>query len=546
MKKFRPGVSFSDFLIQDSSTRPSRIKEKRSIAINIGTGIWLTALLAMAFLLVRLGSLQVLQGSHYRVLAEENRVKRINLPAPRGIIYDRTGVKLADNLKNPDESWARLYPLGRAGSAVLGYLGEVSPEEVGLLKSNGGKYDLGDSVGRGGLELEYEEQLRGANGGRLVEVNNLGESVRELGRQEPIAGQDLHTTIDSSLQRIASDALGSKKGGVVAANPKTGEIYVLASSPSFDPLDVGSAIYQADLPLLNRAIGGIYAPGSTFKMITTVAGMTDGNLGSDFTYTDVGAIHVGTFSYTNWFFTQHGGVEGTIGWSRALARSTDTFFYKVGELTGAANIAKWANQMGLGAKTGIDLPGEVSGLVPTPEWKLKALGERWYLGNTYHMAIGQDDILSTPLQINLMTNILASAGQKCPPHLLQNSNSKCSTVAIDKKILQVIQDGMIGACSPEGTAYPLFDFNGENLPAGGHVACKTGTAEYLKSDGKLGTHAWLTVYAPVEDPTISVTVLVEGGGEGSSAAAPIARKILVKYFGIEDHFNYNVVSGLGE
>ncbi|KKU58346.1 MAG: hypothetical protein UX80_C0003G0001, partial [Candidatus Amesbacteria bacterium GW2011_GWA2_47_11b] len=188
-------------------------------------------------------------------------------------------------------------------------------------------------------------------------------------------------------------------------------------------------------------------------------------------------------------------------------------------------------------RTGIDLPGEVAGLIPTPEWKEKYKQEKWFLGNTYHMAIGQGDVLVTPLQVNLMTNVIAAGGKKCKPHL--NGNTKCPDVQISPEALNIIRRGMVGACSKDGTAFPLFDFKPQ-------VACKTGTAEYVRADGKTGSHAWLTAFAPAENPEISVTVLVEAGGEGSRVAAPIARKVMVKYFGVEDHFNYTVVSGVGE
>lgn len=541
MPKFKPGVTFSDFLISDSSNHRSRVKDSLTGGawhISIGTWAWVAMTIGMGLLLARLGSLQILQGGRYRVLAEENRVQKISLPAPRGQILDRNNTKLAIS-EFKDDVWQRAYPLGLAAAHVVGYVGEASEDEIGLLKSNGGKYELKDIIGRVGIEQQYESTLRGINGGRLVEVNSNGSVARELGHEEAIAGQDLHLSLDANLQQIAFNALVGKKGAVVASNPQTGEILVLTSTPSFDPQNVGESVLDENLPLLNRAIGGVYAPGSTFKMITTVAGLTDGELPLTYTYVDTGAIHVGTFSYTNWFFTQHGGVEGEIGWSKALARSTDTFFYKVGELTGAKNIAKWAENFGLGSKTGIDLPGEVSGLVPSPDWKQKIRREQWYLGNTYHMAIGQEDTLTTPLQINYMTNILASGGEKCTPYLVKGKNKKCDRLDIDEKILEVVKAGMIGACSPGGTAYPLFDI----IP---QIACKTGTAEYVRSDGRIGTHAWLTAYAPAENPTISITALVEAGGEGSQAAAPIVRKMLVNYFGIEDHFNYQAISGLGE
>jgi penicillin-binding protein 2 len=550
MNKFRPGASFSDFVIQDSSTRRSKIREPKGIFINVGTWIWLISLFGMVLLLVRLGSLQVIQGSHYRVLAEENRVKKVNLPAPRGVIYDRNNQILADNILiveekdgEKSEKWQRKYPAGETFAHVIGFVGEVGETEVGLLKSNGGKYDLGDAVGRSGLEQQFEADLRGVNGGRLVEVNNMGQSVRELGREEARPGKDMVLALDASLQATAQSALGTSKGAVVASNPKTGEVLTLVSSPSFDPNDL-SAKYEAlsakeDLPFLNRAIGGIYPPGSTFKMVTAVAAMMENKVPNNFVYQDTGSIQVGTFSYTNWFFTSYGGTEGTIGWSRALARSTDTFFYKVGEMTGAEKMGKWAGSMGLGELSGIDLPGEVAGLIPSPDWKLRVIREQWFLGNTYHMAIGQGDILVTPLQVNIMTGILAANGLKCQPQMKKDARPNCEELTIAPQVLAIIHEGMLGACSDGGTAFVLFDFEPK-------IACKTGTSEYQKPDGKIGTHAWLTAYAPADDPTIAITALVEAGGEGSRAAAPIVRKVLSKYFGVEDHYNYSVLYGVGE
>jgi len=534
------------------------------IGMRLSSWLMLVVSTCLILLLVRLISLQLVQGGRNLVLANENRIKKIILPASRGKILDRNGTVLAESVDGK-----RKYPLGPDAGHVVGYLGEVGENEVGLLTPKGDKYKNQGMVGRMGLESQYEESLRGVDGGRLVEVDTSGREVRELGVQQAVKGIDLKTTIDASLQKTAGEAL-TRPGAVVVSNPKTGEVLALVSSPSFDP--------QKVLPtseFFNRAIGGVYPPGSTFKMITTVAALSENKVPSSFTYEDTGAINVGKFAYTNWFFTQYGRTEGVVGWVKALSRSTDTFFYKVGELAGPETMATWAQKMGLGQVTGLDLPGEVSGLVPTPEWKEKAKNEQWFLGNTYHMAIGQGDVLATPLQVNLMTNVIASGGEKCKPHLLKsqipnpksqiNSNDQnfqCSKIDINTDILDIVKKGMIGACTEGGTAYPFFDWNQQMsnaLPADAthqalqagksqypKVACKTGTAEYVRSDGRTGSHAWFTVYAPADDPTISVTVLVEGGGEGSTAAAPIARKILAKYFGVEDKFNYSVVQGVGE
>lgn len=556
MIRFRPGASFADFL---TAEKVRTVRDAGSVQVPIQrmrAWLWLVVVVAMGTLVVRVASLQLLQGGRFRLLSEQNRVRRIKLPAPRGMIQDRFGLVLARNVpvtRQLDDqiavpTWRREYE-SSAIAHVIGSLGEVSGVEVGLLHPGGDKYDLGDTTGRGGIEQQYEDRLKGRDGGRLVEVDNAGVVVRELGKQDPLPGQNLQLTLDLLLQETAASALSNRPGAVVASDPRSGEVLVLASSPGFDPNAIrekyAEKSTQADLPFLNRAIGAVYPPGSVFKMVTAAAALSSGKLKPSFIYTDTGVITVGRFAYTNWYFTGYGRTEGKIGWQRAIARSTDTFFYKVGEVVGPEVLAQWADRMGLGDKTGLDLPGEVPGLIPTPAWKEQAKGEKWFLGNTYHMAIGQGDVLTTPLQINLVTNVLAAGGQKCTPYLVKSDTAKCGKVEVTTEAVDIIKEGMVGACSSGGTAFVFFDWNGrpESFPT---VACKTGTAEYVRPDGRIGTHAWLTAFAPADHPTISVTAMVEGGGEGSRVAAPIVRRVLAKYFGVADTFNYAAISGEGE
>lgn len=523
-KKFKPGAAFSDFVILGSASKAPNNHSLRPDLI-FGDWLWVGMVILFGLLVVRLISLQIFEGEKYRILANENRISTIILVANRGQILDQNKNPLTNN---------------EANSAVVGYVGEVNEQEVGLLKSND-KYILKDSIGRAGLQLQYENTLKGKNGGRLVEVDNAGQVVRDLGRREPISGSDLQTSIDSKLQLIAYEALKNKKGGVIVSNPKTGEILGLVSSPGYDPNKINQSLSDPDLPFFNRAVSGLYPPGSTFKMVTTTAALGSAKATKNFTVEDTGVINVAGFKYANWFFTQYGRTEGVVSWVKALTRSNDIFFYKVGELVGPDILASWAKVFGFGQLTGIDLPGEVEGLIPTPTWKEKFKGEKWFLGNTYHMAIGQGDVLATPLQVNQMTNILAT-NRKCQLHISQNTvlSAQCSEIKISPDVLDIIKKGMIGACQEGGTAYPFFAWTGPE------VACKTGTAEYITTSGKYATHAWFTVYAPVDDPQISVTVLIEGGGEGSKTAAPVARKILTTYFGVEDNYNYDLASGEGE
>ena len=555
----------------DWRTKKSRVRDEVVRDYRRGWLVWLGIVIAFGIVMVRLATLQVFFGARYAVLADENRIRQVKIRPQRGEIVDRNGEVLAGSspmattdevLKITTEGWQRTYQLGAAAAHVVGSLGQVSEDEVGLLKEAGQKYEVGDLIGRMGLELEYEDRLRGMSGGRLVEVDNLGHVVRELGRRDPVAGARVQTTLDAGLIKAAYAALNLRlaipryqrevKGAVVVSRPKTGEVLAMVSAPAFDPElfsgkpqqslseaeQVGELLADKNMPLLNRSIGGLYPPASTFKVVTTAAALESGKVKPDFSYVDTGVVTVGSFNYTNWLFTKRGGTEGRVDFSRALTRSTDTFFYKVGEMTGPEVLAEWANRMGLGPKTAIDLPGEVEGLIGTPEWKDRVKGEAWFLGNTYHMAIGQGDVLVTPAQVNMMTNIVASGGWKCTLRILANPDnnpqSKCARVDLDAETLLIITSGMTGACSEGGTAFPLFGF----VP---QVGCKTGTAEYVAEDGKIMTHGWLTAFAPAEDPEISVTMVVEGGGEGSNVAAPIVRQILSHYFGLDDRYNYAAI-----
>ena len=524
MKKFNLGAAFSDFVILGTASKNTRHSSPKSEIIT-GDWLWVGIFVTFSLLFIKLVSLQLFAGGKYQVLADENRIKTLNIPAPRGNILDRDGKTLENNPAN---------------SAVVGYVGEISASEVGLLKPNN-KYLLKDNIGRAGLQKQYEDSLKGINGARLVEVDNEGQVIRDLGERKSTPGVDLPTSIDANSQLVAYESLAGKRGAVVVSDPNTGEIMALVSSPGYDPTKVNQFLNDPNLPFFNRTIAGLYAPGSTFKMVTALSALGSGKASKNFSVEDTGVISIAGFKYANWFFTEYGGKDGVVDWVRGLTRSNDIFFYKVGELVGPETMAAWAQVVGFGTKTNIDLPGEVEGLIPTPLWKEKFKNEQWFLGNTYHMAIGQGDVLATPLQVNQMTNILAT-NKKCRLHIARNSvlSAQCSGLQISPDILDIIKAGMIGACKSGGTAFPFFDWSGPE------VACKTGTAEYITEEGKYNTHAWFTIYAPADDPKISVTALVEGGGEGSRAAAPIARKILSAYFGIEDKFNYQSLIGEGE
>lgn len=513
----------------------------------------------------RLVLLQVIEGKHYRILAEENRVQLIKVAADRGVIYDRYGEVLVRNAPG-----GREYVYGPAAAQVLGYVGEVSEKELEQCEDQAAAVDrgapkarhplgsadcyaMGDVVGKMGIEKEYDAVLRGRDGGILVEKDAAGEVKREIGRSEPEAGKSLHLTLDAGLQRKAYELLAGRPGAVVASIPETGEILALVSSPGFDPnlfglssdlfrsrlnpapkarhpleeQEIKRVLTDPDLPMFNRAIGGEYPPGSVFKIITATAALEEGKADETTEIEDTGEIRVGPWRFGNWYFDQYGKTEGVLGIVRAISRSNDIFFYKLGEWLGIRGLADWAKYFGLGFLTGIDLPGEAYGLMPDPEWKKEYKGEDWYLGDTYISAIGQGNILMTPLQVNQMASVIASGGQLCQPHVNKALEVKCQKLDISEKTLNLVTEGLKQVCEPGGTAWPFFNFQVKGKKVA--VAGKTGTAEFGHPEDK--THAWFTAFAPAEKPEIVVTVLLEEGGEGSYQAAPVAKELLSYWFG---------------
>ncbi|KKS80676.1 MAG: Penicillin-binding protein 2 [Candidatus Beckwithbacteria bacterium GW2011_GWA2_43_10] len=470
---------------------------------------WLLILVIGIFSL-RLGHLQILEAKYYRLLADENRIKQEILPAERGKILDRFGEVLS---------------LSAANAHVLGYVGEVSEEEVD-------KFYLGAMVGKIGLEKQYDQKLRGRDGLSILEQDAEGKVLRELKRIEPVKGEVLATALDAGLQKKAFELLNQRKGAVVISDPNNGEILALVSSPGFDPKNLTQYLNDKDLPLFNRALGGEYPPGSVFKIITATAALEEGKIDQTTRIEDTGELRVGPYRFGNWYFDQYGKKEGWLEITRALARSNDIFFYKLGEYLGINALADWARYFGLGSKTGIDLEGEADGLIPDPKWKETVLKDQWYLGDTYISAIGQGNILTTPIQLNQMIGVIASRGKLCRPYLVKSeirnpkSEKFCKQLDIQEKTLNLVTEGLKQVCESGGTAWPFFDFKVKDKRI--YVAGKTGTAEF--TDSKNRTHAWFSGFAPADKPEIVVTVLLEGAGEGSYQAAPLAKEILTYWF----------------
>jgi penicillin-binding protein 2 len=563
------GPAFGDYIkLEKSKKHPSDFSKNYSIRSNVLPAI---LIVAVTLITARLFFLQLIEGNNYRNLSDTNRTRTIPIHAPRGIIFDRSGVPLVfnepgfrqtvndqtklvgrnDALKLLSEGKndlevdsLRSYPYKDAVSHILGYLGQISKEEMSQKEFT--NYQGGDLVGKMGIEKEYEYLLRGTNGKELTEVDSRSKTIRKLGQTDPIPGQNITLTLDIALQKAVFDATKDvKKGAVIVSNLK-GEILALVSKPSFDPnLFTMSERYAAkkdsfyksvsqilldseNQPLLNRAIGGVYPPGSTFKLITAAAGLEDKIIDKNFTIEDEGILRIGAFSFSNWYFTQYGRIDGTVNVVKAIQRSNDIFFYKLAELVGVDRLSQFAEKFGLGKKLGIDLSGEQGGTLPTQEWKKEVIGDNWYLGDTYHYGIGQGFLLTTPLQVNIWTQAIANEGVLYRPHFMLNARP----LALGSKFLSnetasLIKEGMVEACSAGGVAWPLFDFKVKDKPIS--IACKTGTAQHGTEETM--PHAWITLFAPSEKPEIIVTVLSESSGEGSNVAAPIAKKILEEWFG---------------
>ncbi len=520
---------------------------------------WLLAwgmVASLGILAVRVFKLAVIEHGYYSALARENRIYEGVIPAGRGEITDRKGRVVARSVyqyfkKNGDSKiyqgsgefegykfegkdlayeLKRQYPYAEAMGLLTGYVSMVSQADLKEEPRCEEKLNLLDVVGRSGVEGYFDCQLRGKDGKRLIEVDARGKYVRELGREEPGVGGGLQLSIDAFWQEKIYKLIEEKRAVVILSVPKTGEILAMVSSPSFDPnvfsYEPDSAKVEGylkdneNLPLLNRAVAARYHPGSVFKIVVAMAGLESRTIDSQTLIEDTGVIKIGDYSYNNWLWTKRGATDGMVDVVKALKRSNDIFFYKLGELTGVEKIDHWARVFGFGARTGVELWGEVEGIVPNEKWKMATKGEKWYLGNTYHLAIGQGDLSVTPLQVNQMTNIVASGGVKCEMSLIKGGSKRCKNLGIDPKNLQLVIEGMEQACREGGTAWPLFNFKTK-------LACKTGTAEV--GDGSKDTHAWLTAFAPAEDPQVSITVLVERGGEGSDEAAPIVGDILKEW-----------------
>ena len=559
---------------------------------------------------------QVVQSGYYQQRAEQNRIREIPLPAPRGRIYDREHRILADNrpsynillirensphtleqsaellsagismskdevldrinrsLKRRDPKFRpillkedvsvgdiafvkshrfelpeisveiqprRRYLEDQLAAHALGYVGEITESE--LTSPEFANFKSGDQIGKAGLEREYNNVLVGKDGFKRVIVNSGGREMGQLAREEAIPGNDLVTTIDLDLQRAAEEMVGDHAGAVVALDPRTGEILALVSRPSYDPnlfatrisaIDWKSLTTDPRKPLQNRAIQSRFSPGSVFKVFMAAAGLEAGTLNAVQTVYCPGYA---TFYGHTFACDKHDG-HGTTSLHNAIVNSCNVFFYNVGNDLGIGRISQYARMMGLGRKTGIDLPNEDTGLIPSEEWKQRVYKAKWYAGETISVAIGQGYVAVTPMQAAWAMGGLTTGGRLKQPHLVNPQDLKKigmpgdETVEEDYPIHQstvdIVSTAMWGVVNEQGTGFRAkidgFD-----------VAGKTGTAQVVGKQANLKgqeykDNAWFVGFAPYRNPEIVVAAFIENGGWGAEAAAPVAHAVLETYY----------------
>jgi penicillin-binding protein 2 len=572
----------------------------------------LPVVLIFLILAARLWQLQIIQGSEYGLRAERNRIRTIQLVAPRGTIADRNNTPLVENrpsfnivlyrewmenrentirfitdklgvtredlearlrrgrntgLYHPivlkeDVGMAdisviethkrdhpevqlsteprRLYHYGRLAAHLLGYVGEISEKE---LASNMFPDSVsGSQIGQSGVERTYNRTLFGKDGSRQVLVNSMGQEVGRLEEIDSVIGGEIQLTLDLDLQSVAEKALEDKVGAIVAMDPRSGEILAMASAPSFDPNDFSTRISEdkwaelvnhPDRPMQNRAIQNSYSPGSIFKLIMADAGLEEGLLEDNPAVTCKGAASY----YGRIFHCSQKDGHGPLHLEQAIAKSCNIFFYELGRRLGISKIAKHAQALGLGLETGIDLPGERAGVMPSPEWKMKARRSKWYAGETISVSIGQGAVSVTPMQILRAVSALATDGLLTTPHVLLRAEGVAGNslkwpahqIPIGAENARRIRQGMWESVNNYGT--------GHNAAIPGLDICgKTGTVQVISNEGKrqsgedLEDHSWFAGFAGRDNPEIALVVFLEHGGKGGVAAAPLARQIFSAYY----------------
>ena len=427
----------------------------------------------------------------------------------------------------------RRYPHGDMLANAVGYVGEVSAEQVDASDS---KLKPGDTVGKAGLERMYNDTLMGTDGLRRVIVNSIGKEVGRLEQQDAIPGKPIQLTIDYDLQAVADSYMADKEGAVVAMDGRTGEILAMVSRPTFDPNDFAVRIPTAEwrslntdprTPLLNRAIQGQLAPGSIFKIVMSTAMLESKALPADFTAFCPGHADF----YGRIFHCWRPAGHGVVDLHKAIVDSCDVFFYTIGQRMGIDRIHQYATGLGLGRRTGIDLPSEETGLIPSEDWVQRVYHHKWYAGETISVAIGQGAVTVTPIQLVRMVAAVATGGELLQPHLLKNLTAKAERFPLAEDTVEQVTQGMYGVINEGGTGSSL---KLQNIEFSG----KSGTAQLMSYDagnrmGKKGkeTNGWFVGYAPRRNPEIVIAALVQGSSEhGGTTAGPVVRDIVKAYY----------------
>ncbi|HUO77607.1 MAG TPA: penicillin-binding protein 2 [Thermodesulfovibrionales bacterium] len=563
-------------------------------------------IIALFFILtIRIWQLQILQGSEYRKLSEENRLRIVRVAAPRGIIFDRNGIPLVkntpyyfvsispqnldgldisalaellkmdkdvlsekvknrpqQNLYEPirlkeglstkeialiearrsdfpslavDVDVSRDYLFGSTGAHLIGYLGK--PNEFQYSSPDFRDVPSNAFIGQWGVEKLYDRQLRGTSGERIIEMDALGRELRLIKEKSPVRGDDVKLAMDIKLQKEAEESFGEKTGALVAMKPDTGEILAMVSKPSFDPNLFARGIkyrqweelnQNKKLPLLNRSLQSQYPPGSTFKIITAIAAIEEGAIDVNTKVTCTGEIVYGKWHFGCW--QKHG--HGTLSLHRALVESCDVYFYDLGKRLGIDKIASYARMFGLGKETGLRIAKERSGMVPDTKWKQEKRKQPWYLGETFNASIGQGYVATTPFQMAQMMSIVANGGYIYSPSLLMADNKPAplTKLNIRQETFDEVKKALSGVVNENGGTGWAAKSSMVN------ICGKTGTAQVvgMKRDSKylpemFRDHAWFVAFAPYEAPEIALSVMMEHGGHGGAAAAPIAKRAIEVY-----------------
>jgi penicillin-binding protein 2 len=618
-KKFKPGTEIENPVIFSSIAGQSEeINEQKNITKTNLSIFWLILNLIFLLIIGKVFYLQVVRGDYYRNMAENNRIRSLEVKAPRGLIVDRNGEVLASNvpsfdlvlspieffnnqanrekiyfeisreldlnqeeLKNKieriepedksryiikeaidyekalvliekirgitgiylEKNARRKYEKGESMANVIGYVGKINQEEL----EDNKEYSLTDYIGKNGLEYTYEKILKGQHGQVRVEVDSDGGIKQELGIRPPISGDKLVLNIDAGLQQKAYDVLRevlevnetATGGALVALDPRDGAVLALVSYPGYDNNLFAEGIKKEDFdkflndplkPMNNKAISGVYPPGSVFKPLVASMGLEEGIISGDTTLNCIGSISINSWVFRDWK------THGLTDLNKAIAESCNTYFYAVGggwndiEGLGVGRMSKYSKYFGLGEVSGIDLPAEVSGTVPDNEWKFKNIGERWYIGDSYHLSIGQGFLATTPLQIANAMAVIANEGTLFQPQIVDkvivengqeypNEKKIIRENFISEENFKKVKEAMRETVLT-GSGRSLLDMETE-------VGGKTGTAQF----GNLkNTHSWFVSIAPYDSPEIVTAVLIETGGEGHDWAVPATEQFLREYF----------------